>query len=56
MAYFQYVVENAGAAKVELRTDEIAAIRNIAERAEIPGQRYPPGGMARILISTPELS
>jgi hypothetical protein len=51
----QYVEENAGAAALELTSEEVAAITKIAEEAEIPGERYGPSSLAKILVSSPAL-
>ncbi|KAK0447806.1 NADP-dependent oxidoreductase domain-containing protein [Desarmillaria tabescens] len=51
----KYVEENAGAAKVRLSSEDVAAVRKIAEESDIPGTRYDEAGMNMVLVSTPEL-
>ncbi|KIK64241.1 hypothetical protein GYMLUDRAFT_83540 [Collybiopsis luxurians FD-317 M1] len=51
----KYVKENMGAADVNLSSDEIAAVRKIAEESDIPGTRYAAVGMQRVMVKTPLL-
>ncbi|KIK64240.1 hypothetical protein GYMLUDRAFT_40526 [Collybiopsis luxurians FD-317 M1] len=51
----KYVNENMGAADVNLSSDEIAAVRKIAEESDIPGTRYSAAGMQIVLANTPPL-
>jgi hypothetical protein len=51
----QYLEENAGAAALRLTSDEVAAITKIAEEANIPGERYGPANLAKVLTDSPPL-
>ncbi|KAF8146891.1 NADP-dependent oxidoreductase domain-containing protein [Mycena galopus ATCC 62051] len=50
----KYLEENLGAAKVKLTAEDIAAVRQIAEASEIPGDRN--ARMGTMLIDSVELS
>ncbi|KAF8146889.1 NADP-dependent oxidoreductase domain-containing protein [Mycena galopus ATCC 62051] len=49
----KYLEENLGASAVKLTTEDIAAVRQIAEASEIPGDRS--ARMGAMLIDSPEL-
>ncbi|KAJ7925172.1 NADP-dependent oxidoreductase domain-containing protein [Mycena leptocephala] len=49
----KYLEENLGASALTLSTEEIAAVRKIAEESEIPGERN--ARMGSMLIDSPEL-
>jgi len=52
----KYLKENVGGASLSLCTDEIAAVRRMAENAELANtQRYPPGMQEQLYADTPEL-
>ncbi|KZV67259.1 Aldo/keto reductase [Peniophora sp. CONT] len=54
----KYLHENVAACKLELSSEEVKTLRDIAERAEktVGGDRYPGGAMMEILFAdTPEL-
>ncbi|KAJ6602385.1 NADP-dependent oxidoreductase domain-containing protein [Mycena vulgaris] len=51
----KYLQENMSAAAIKLSTEEIAAVRQIAEESEIPGSRYNEARMAGLLLDSPEL-
>jgi len=51
----KYLEENLGASAINLSTEEIAAVRQIAEESEIPGSRYDNARMAGLLLDSPEL-
>jgi len=49
----KYLEENLGASAIKLSTEEVAAVRRIAEESEIPGGRS--NRMAALLVDSPEL-
>lgn len=53
----QTLKENVGAAKIKLTDDELAEIRQLAEKVDKSqsGPRYPPGMDTQLFAETPEL-
>ncbi|KAK0447374.1 NADP-dependent oxidoreductase domain-containing protein [Desarmillaria tabescens] len=51
----KYLKENLGAGSLKLTPEEIAEIRQIAEAAEIPGERYGPGFLEMTYVESPAL-
>jgi aryl-alcohol dehydrogenase-like predicted oxidoreductase len=54
-SFLQYLIENAGAADVQLSREEVATIRKIAEESDITGDRYGPRLLQQVLQETPPL-
>ncbi|KAF8229253.1 Aldo/keto reductase [Tricholoma matsutake] len=51
----KYVEENAGAAKVQLTSEDVDVIRKIAEEADIPGERYSGAFLDQVQVESPAL-
>ncbi|KAF7313997.1 Aldo-ket-red domain-containing protein [Mycena chlorophos] len=53
----KYLGQNAAAASIQLAEEDVVAIRKLAEeaRAQIRGERYPPGHSKELYCETPEL-
>lgn len=47
--------ENAGAAKVQLTSEDVDVIRKIAEEADIPGERYSGAFLDQVQVESPAL-
>ncbi|KAF7311307.1 Aldo-ket-red domain-containing protein [Mycena kentingensis (nom. inval.)] len=52
----KYLAENVAAASIELAAEDDAAIRRLAEEAEVTGERYPPGHSQHMYCETVELA
>jgi len=52
--HLKYLEENLGALKVEFTKEELSEIREIAEKAEVKGERYAPESMALLFADTIE--
>ncbi|KAF7324539.1 Aldo-ket-red domain-containing protein [Mycena kentingensis (nom. inval.)] len=50
----KYLAENVAAASIELAAEDVAAIRKLAEAAEVTGERYPPGHSQHMYCETVE--
>lgn len=53
--FYQYLVENAAAARVGLTEEEVLELRRIAEDTDLPGERYGPGVLELTYVESPPL-
>ncbi|KAJ7056998.1 NADP-dependent oxidoreductase domain-containing protein [Mycena amicta] len=51
----KFLSDNIAAASLKLSEEDVAAIRKLAERAEVQGERYPPGSSQFLYCETAEL-